>query len=311
MVERLDVGLVGVPWYYKPLSYQSHNNVHDCRAFFHEAEGSGLLDNATTEAIGGAAACELTKANASNNGHSLWKQALPIRQWHRYRYPLAIDGVGAVLRIVALLQGSGVVLGLQLDYKEYWFPDIVPFVHYVPITADMHSLRQNLTDTLQWLESNPDIAQNISQAGRRFVLKHKTTLSDFRQWKTYFELLAAAWVGPSSPPHPQHCPPLHCSANPHSVNGGRDNLTFMIRRSWEAACGHDPEALRDGLMHEMPPVSPQYQPTVHSRECWAQALPSWQEPSKAWWPSGLAACLAGVVLWFFLRRHVSLLRFWG
>eukprot|EP00754_Rhynchopus_humris_P019865 Rhum_TRINITY_DN14668_c14_g1::Rhum_TRINITY_DN14668_c14_g1_i1::g.109338::m.109338 len=255
MVDKLDAYIVGTPFYGRPPVYQPSNSVVQCNAFVNrpsaDPESSAVR---IRNALGGDA------ARVCNPGRrSVWGRAADVRHMQRSRYPLAVDGVGAVLRFPHLLAGSGVVLGLQTRYEEYWFTDLIPYVHYVPITPDFDKMQQNLTDSLAWLEANPVEAEKIAREGRRWVLKHKTMRTDQRQWKLYLNFLNDRWrkdgADGEEPPAPPGKMNIGCKYGQH----GQDPAVrrgWIWGRAWNVACaGTDPQSLGNSMEPELRPLS--------------------------------------------------------
>ena len=146
----------------------------------------------------------------------VWADDVPWDRMRQFRYTLAIDGVGAVLRFPHLMRAPGVVIGVQMDWEENWFPDLVPYVHYMPVTSDHALLEANLTQTLAWLEARPDVAKSVAAESTRWVNKHKTVRTDYREWKMYFEILHSLWNSPPTELPPVHSP-IDCETLPVSL----------------------------------------------------------------------------------------------
>ena len=86
----------------------------------------------------------------------------------RYRYLIDLQGRGYSAR-VKLLLFSGRPLFLQARrWREFYFCDLEPMVHYVPVREDLSDLGQ----MLEWAEAHPDQARQIAHNARQYALSH-------------------------------------------------------------------------------------------------------------------------------------------
>ena len=128
-----------------------------------------------------------------------------------YRYVLVIDGIGSAIRFPHHMKGPGIVLHMPREEEmmvEYWFNDMVPWVHYVPLTQETDKMVQNFSETLEFLEANPEVAKRIALESTRWANLHKTDRTDHRQWKLYYYLLDDLWDGSAEavvPPRTVSC----------------------------------------------------------------------------------------------------------
>ena len=146
-------------------------------------------------------------ANADATCNKIWGKPMPFGEMQKYKYVFSIDGHAAVLRLPHLLKGPGIVFTITDEWEEYYFPDLVPYVHYVPIAKEGVEMQKNLTTTLAWLQANQDVAKSIAKDSTEWVTKHKTILSDHAYWKTFFALMSQIYQGsktskPSTPTKP-------------------------------------------------------------------------------------------------------------
>ena len=124
------------------------------------------------------------------------RERVSFEEMKRAKYVLSVDGVGAVLRLPHLLRGPGVVLGMTDEFEEYYFPDVVPFVHYVPVEKEAGQLYRNVSETLRLLRGSPEVSRSIATESTRWARLHKNEATDFLQWKLFFGLSSAAFSGP-------------------------------------------------------------------------------------------------------------------
>ena len=54
----------------------------------------------------------------------------------RYKYLLNFDGQAASFRYKTLFLCGSLVLSVDLQWEEFWYEYLIPWVHYVPLAAD-------------------------------------------------------------------------------------------------------------------------------------------------------------------------------
>ncbi|XP_066157436.1 protein O-glucosyltransferase 2-like [Euwallacea fornicatus] len=82
-----------------------------------------------------------------------------------YKYQLAIDGTVAPYRTPFLLAGGSLVFKPHSKYYEYFYHDLEPLIHYIPVKSDL----SDLVEKLIWAKNNNDKAQVIVQNGQTFA----------------------------------------------------------------------------------------------------------------------------------------------
>ena len=116
----------------------------------------------------------------------------------QYKYILVIDGAGSCGRLSEQLRGPGILLHMpreEFQMEEYYWQDLIPWLHYIPITKNHSELMANLSKTKVLLEGNDDVAEEIAKESTRYINKHRTEATDHRQWKLFYYLLNASWDG--------------------------------------------------------------------------------------------------------------------
>lgn len=83
-----------------------------------------------------------------------------------HKYLLHLDGTSHSSRLVKLLTVGSVVLKQDSPYEEWFYRNLKPYEHFVPISRDRCSYA-NLSDSLAWLRENDDAARRIANAGQR------------------------------------------------------------------------------------------------------------------------------------------------
>jgi hypothetical protein len=68
-------------------------------------------------------------------------------------------------RFRSLLSSGAVVLKQASTLYEFWESELAPFVHYVPVKADL----SDLVEMTEWVLDNDSEAQRIAQRAHEFV----------------------------------------------------------------------------------------------------------------------------------------------
>ena len=86
------------------------------------------------------------------------KPSLSFDEIKQYKYLLVLDGNSWPSRLQKMLHFNSVILYPRLFFNWYsWY--LQPFVHFVPVNLDLSDLEEKV----EWLESNPVIAENIAK----------------------------------------------------------------------------------------------------------------------------------------------------
>ncbi|XP_061579988.1 protein O-glucosyltransferase 2 isoform X1 [Cololabis saira] len=86
----------------------------------------------------------------------------------KYKYQINIDGTVAAYRLPYLLAGDSVVLKQDSGYYEYFYNNLRPWQHYIPIRADLG----DLLEKIHWAREHDEEAKKIAVAGQQFVRNH-------------------------------------------------------------------------------------------------------------------------------------------
>lgn len=88
----------------------------------------------------------------------------------QYRYLIDVEGVGYSGRVKILLF-SGRPLFLQARrWKEYFFDELKPFYHYIPVIEDL----SDLSDRITWAENNPEASTKIAANAQSYARSNLT-----------------------------------------------------------------------------------------------------------------------------------------
>lgn len=82
-----------------------------------------------------------------------------------YKYLISIDGAVSAWKRVPNSLWTGSTLLLQHQWKQFFYPGLVAWQHYVPIADDL----SDLFDRYAWLRAHPAHAERIGREGRRFA----------------------------------------------------------------------------------------------------------------------------------------------
>ncbi len=97
---------------------------------------------------------------------------LTPEQQSNYKYVINIDGHVSAFRLsLELNMGSCILLVESMEKWKLWFSDILePYVHYVPIKADL----SDLIDKIKWCQKNDDRCKMIAGNALKFYNKYLT-----------------------------------------------------------------------------------------------------------------------------------------
>ena len=90
----------------------------------------------------------------------------PMRDHAQYRYQIDIDGVANAWATLERFLCGSCVLKVQSLFEMWYYPSIHPWVHYVPVQADLSDLEERL----HWCFEHSEEARAIAEAGRAFAL---------------------------------------------------------------------------------------------------------------------------------------------
>jgi hypothetical protein len=84
----------------------------------------------------------------------------------KYKYLISIDGnTCAWGRVPWILLSNSVLLKQETSFTEIFYSGLQPFVHYVPLNADL----SDIFEKLLWLQANDDKAKEISYNATKFI----------------------------------------------------------------------------------------------------------------------------------------------
>ena len=76
---------------------------------------------------------------------SMNSESVPISEHLAYKYQISIDGITAAWQRVPWIMLSGsVLLFVDTNTEEWFYKDIKPWVHYVPVKNDLSNLIERI-----------------------------------------------------------------------------------------------------------------------------------------------------------------------
>ncbi|KAM6893783.1 protein O-glucosyltransferase 1 [Xenentodon cancila] len=116
---------------------------------------------------------------------------IPLVDHCNYKYLFNFRGVAASFRLKHLFLCGSLVFHVGDEWQEFFYPQLKPWVHYIPVKQDLSDVRE----LLQFVKDNDEVAQEIATRGQEFILEHlrmedvscywERLLSDFSQLLTY------------------------------------------------------------------------------------------------------------------------------
>ncbi|KAM6945547.1 protein O-glucosyltransferase 1 [Aplochiton taeniatus] len=93
---------------------------------------------------------------------------IPLVDHCQFKYLFNFRGVAASFRFKHLFLCGSLVFHVGEEWQEFFYPQLRPWLHYIPVKQDLSDLRE----LLQFVKENDAIAQEIAMRGQRFILDH-------------------------------------------------------------------------------------------------------------------------------------------
>uniref|UniRef100_A0A8C5DWT4 Glycosyl transferase CAP10 domain-containing protein n=3 Tax=Gouania willdenowi TaxID=441366 RepID=A0A8C5DWT4_GOUWI len=116
---------------------------------------------------------------------------VPLVDHCRYKFLFNFRGVAASFRLKHLFLCGSLVFHVGDEWEEFFYPQLTPWVHYIPVRADL----SDLMEKLQFVKDNDVIAEQIASRGQQFIQDHlrmedvscywENLLTHFSQLLTY------------------------------------------------------------------------------------------------------------------------------
>ncbi len=104
----------------------------------------------------------------------------------KYKYLFNMRGVAASFRYKHLFLCKSLVLNVDSNWIEFFYQELKPWIHFVPIAKDYSDVEEILT----FLKENDEIAHNIANEGFDFIWNYLTLDSVQCYWNKLLEKYA-------------------------------------------------------------------------------------------------------------------------
>jgi hypothetical protein len=117
-------------------------------------------------------------------------------QVEQYRYLITVDGVGCADRFGVLLGSSSAVVKQISPYVEFYYRDLIPGVHYIPVRNDF----SNLTAAVAAAEADGAAAQRMVLAANAYAQRYRTHSAKLAYLQALLKVYAARLHGDCTAP---------------------------------------------------------------------------------------------------------------
>ncbi|XP_040034875.1 protein O-glucosyltransferase 1 isoform X1 [Gasterosteus aculeatus] len=108
---------------------------------------------------------------------------IPLVDHCKYKYLFNFRGVAASFRLKHLFLCGSLVFHVGDEWQEFFYPQLRPWVHYIPVKQDLSDVRE----LLQFVQENDAVAREIATRGKEFIVDHLR----MRDVSCYWERLLA------------------------------------------------------------------------------------------------------------------------
>jgi hypothetical protein len=114
-----------------------------------------------------------------------------------FRYIMSVDGVGCADRLSALMASPSAIVLQESPYREFWYDDLQPGVHYLPVDRNF----KNLTVAVASAEADGGAAaRRVVLAANAYTRQYATADAELCYLETLVEGYARKLHGPCTPP---------------------------------------------------------------------------------------------------------------
>jgi hypothetical protein len=99
-----------------------------------------------------------------------------VRNW---RYLIDVEGHGWSARMKLFLFSRRVLFLQDRPYKEWFYPKMIPMVHYVPVKRNL----SDLDEKLDMIKSNPELEKYIINSSYEFATQNLTRKNAIERWR--------------------------------------------------------------------------------------------------------------------------------
>lgn len=100
----------------------------------------------------------------------IFRELVPLSEWTRRRFAIDIDGFTNAWSNLfnRLLLGCCIIkIASQYGFRQWYYDDLVPWRHYVPVKPDM----SDLLDKLEWCRGHLDECEAMAAEGQRLAME--------------------------------------------------------------------------------------------------------------------------------------------
>ncbi|XP_029433698.1 protein O-glucosyltransferase 1 [Rhinatrema bivittatum] len=105
---------------------------------------------------------------------------VPLVDHCKYKYLFNFRGVAASFRLKHLFLCGSLVFHVGREWLEFFYPQLKPWVHFIPVKQDLSDLRE----LLQFVKENDKTAQEIAERGHQFITDHLRMEDVSCYWET-------------------------------------------------------------------------------------------------------------------------------
>jgi hypothetical protein len=138
--------------------------------------------------------------------------SMATSEQREYAVIIVVDGNTVPDRLASQLLSGPAVVRQESFHHEYWYDDMKPWVHYIPVREDLADLEETLEKAL----TDEAMLANVSAAARSFVLKHLSPANIRGYWNDVLTLYSKHMRGTIRPAkgsrlvNPPHCLEENC-----------------------------------------------------------------------------------------------------
>jgi hypothetical protein len=110
----------------------------------------------------------------------------PMDEWAKYKFTLDVDGFGSAWGFFHKLKIGMVVLKVESELVQWFNQYLEPYVHYIPVAADLSDLQEKLSFISQNNSLSSEISKNAIEVASR--LNYEFACRDFIRKLNSFKL---------------------------------------------------------------------------------------------------------------------------
>jgi len=87
-----------------------------------------------------------------------------------WKFILDVEGGGSTWRLKSLLSGGWTIFKVDSPYEQFWYSELVPFVHYIPVDAE--HIEDDLPGKLRWALEHDAECKQMAVKAKEFAKNH-------------------------------------------------------------------------------------------------------------------------------------------